>query len=293
MLRAGGRGDGPTERTIRGQADRRRAKTIAVPWPRPARGPISTLPVRIDWYRWAGPALLGSTVLILGVGLAVLVAGAVRTSDLGQDFVFYRDLGARWISAGSFYLDRQLHGPYELALMVDNLYPPTALVLFVPLAVLPAPVAVLVWWLIPLAILAYQLRRMSPGIWAWPLLALMIAWPRSGGAVIFGNTDLWVAAAVAAGTLWGWPALLLTLKPIFAPLAVVGANRGSWWIGVAGFAVVTIALLPQWLLYVEVIRDSGVGAAYSLGGVPLIIMPLVASLARKPDRGGSISVGRS
>lgn len=265
----------------RGAADGRPAEALALRWPDRAWAPTE-LRLGPTWERPIAPIVLALTVMILGLGVAILVAGIARAPHFGQDFGFYRDAGTRWLAGGSFYLDRQLHGPYELTLMVDNLYPPTALALFVPLALLPAPLAALAWWGLPVTLLAYQLRKMSPAAWAWPLLALLLAWPRSGGAVIFGNTDLWMAAAVAAATLWGWPAILVTLKPAFAPLVVVGAHRRPWWIGAALMALVSLFLLPEWIRYFDVIRDSGVTPAYSVGGMPLILLPLVAWLTRRP-----------
>ena len=29
--------------------------------------------------------------------------------------------------------------------------------------------------------------------------------------------------------VWGWPALILTLKPTLLPFALLGANRRAWW----------------------------------------------------------------
>ena len=239
--------------------------------------------------RLPGPPALGRvrldhwsvlSAVILGFGLAVFLVVLTTTQSYGQDFLFYRDIGARWLAGGPYYLDRQLHGPYDLALMMDNLYPPTALVLFVPLAVLPLPVAAIAWWVVPLSLIGYQLRRVAPARWAWPILALLVAWPRSGGAVIFGNSDLWVAASVAAGTIWGWPALMLLLKPVFAPLALLGVARRSWWALVPFVVALSVLFIPEWENYVAVIRDSGITPEYSVGGAPLIVMPLIAWLVR-------------
>ena len=42
-----------------------------------------------------------------------------------------------------------------------------------------------------------------------------------------------VAAGVAAGLLWGGPAVLIVLKPTFAPLALVGFGRR--WLAAPGW----------------------------------------------------------
>ena len=90
-----------------------------------------------------------------------------------------------------------------------------------------------------------------------------------------------MAAAVAAGLAWGWPVLAVTLKPTFAPLALLGIRRRSWWLA-AGIGVVTVALsLPLWADYIETLRHvRGLDLGYSLGSLPLILAPLVAWVTR-------------
>ena len=122
--------------------------------------------------------------------------------EFGQDHRFYVDAARRWLETGSFYLPHQMAGPYSVTLMLDVLYPPTALYLFAPFVRLPW----ILWWLIPLATIASVVVWLRPAIWSWPLLALTILWPRTLGAVIYGNMDMWVAAGLAAGIRWGWPA---------------------------------------------------------------------------------------
>ena len=46
----------------------------------------------------------------------------------------------------------QLAGPYDVTLMTDVLYPPSALLLFVPFSILP----IVLWWVVPIAITGYS-----------------------------------------------------------------------------------------------------------------------------------------
>ena len=72
-----------------------------------------------------------------------------------------------------------------------NLYPPTALYLFVPASLLPR----VLWWVVPLAIIGWSLYRLRPAWWAWPSIALACIVPLNGPSVpvalVYGNTLLW------------------------------------------------------------------------------------------------------
>jgi hypothetical protein len=93
------------------------------------------------------PMAFSVTVVALAVALVFELPILVQVIGpmLGDDARFYRDIGLRWLADGSYYLPHQLAGPYPVTLQLDNLYPPTALALFVPLRVLPGPL----WWLNP------------------------------------------------------------------------------------------------------------------------------------------------
>jgi hypothetical protein len=225
-------------------------------------------------------ALLVTAILggLLVAEIAIAYDNIARAGDLWIDYLFYRDVGARWLADGSYYLPGQLSGdPYPVALMVDVLYPPHALLLFVPFAVLP-PVA---WWIVPLAIVGLTVWRWRPAPWTWPVMILLLMWPRANAAFLYGNTDMWMAAGIAAGLAWGWPALALTLKPIFLPLAFIGVRTRAWWVAAAVLVIVSLAMIPLWIQYVTVIRTVQVGLDYSLGSVPLLLVPIVAWFGRQ------------
>jgi hypothetical protein len=233
--------------------------------------------------RWQRPVLLAVSVVLLGLlvaEMAIAYLAISRDGDLWIDYVFYRDVGRSWLEGGSYYLPRQLTGePYDVALMVDVLYPPHALFLFVPLAFLPA----ILWWLVPIAILAVAIVGWRPAMWTWPIMILLFMWPRANAAFLFGNTDMWMAAAVAAGLRWGWPAIALTLKPTLLPLAFIGARTRAWWIALVVLGLVSLAMLPLWIDYLTAMRTVSVGLDYSLGSLPLLLIPVVAWLGRRRD----------
>ena len=231
--------------------------------------------------RWAKPVCAGLALVffvIAAAEFAVALSYVLPPGDsfLGMDLSFYREIAARWLETGVFYLPHQLSGPYTATLMVDTLYPPPALLLFVPFLVLPA----ILWWLVPVAVLGAFLAWCRPGPLAWPLLALVLVSPRTQTAFLFGNTDLWMAAAVAGGFRWSWPAALLVIKPTFLPFALVGVRRREFWIAVGAVAIVSIPMAALWLDYLQAMRNVTIDADYSVGSLPLILAPVVAWLLR-------------
>ncbi len=226
--------------------------------------------------------LLAAVVAGVLVAEVIVTFGLMRASgDLWIDYAFYRQVGATWLADGTYYLPHQLTGaPYGIVPMQDVLYPPTALFLFVPLTVIPPPV----WWIVPVAVLAFTIWRWRPAPWAWLAMALLLLWPRAEAAFLYGNSDMWMAAGVAAGLRWGWPALLLVVKPIFLPLAALGANRLSWWVAAAVVVVVSLAMLPLWTQYVTAMRSLRIGLDYSLGSLPLLLVPIMGWLGRDRAR---------
>ena len=196
---------------------------------------------------------------------------------LDQDRQIYADAARRWLDGGSFYLPRQLGGPYDVQ-VGDVLYPPTAVYFFVVLSFAP-----ILWYVIPIALLLLIVRDWRPSMWAWPLMVAALAYPESLALLRSGNPSLWLVAAVAAGLRLGWPAAFVLLKPSVFPFALVGIRSRGWWLAVGLLGLLTLPLLsmiPDWLRAISDSRGYG-GLAYSFHDVPLLTLPLWAWLARR------------
>lgn len=221
-----------------------------------------------------------AVVILIAAAQSLLAWWATDPNLIGSDLRYGYLVGAqRFLETGSPYSPDQLAGPWTLGAH-SFVHPPAALPLFASFLILPLPL----WWVLPLGITGYAIARQRPAPWAWVVMALCLAWPRSVGSVLVGNTDIWAMAAVAAGTIWGWPVVLLAIKPTFAPLALVGARRRSTWIaGVAGLAFV-IVTAPLWLDWWTAIRNAHLDWTYSLWNLPLVVLPLVAWAGRSAPR---------
>lgn len=230
---------------------------------------------RIGQYR--KPIILGLALLVVVETLWLVTVANAAHLNLGDDFRIYCENGATFLASGQFYAPEQLSGPYWNVLGHSVLYPPNALFLFVPLSLLPLPLAVLVWWGVPIAVTGYVLWSLRPSPWAWVGILLLMLWPHSIGIFLFGNSDMWLLAFVAAGVRWGWPAALVVLKPTLAPLALIGVRQRSWWIAAFVLGIASLPMLPLWADYLAAmrnLRDSDL--AYSLGSLPLILVPVLA-----------------
>ena len=218
---------------------------------------------------------LGFAVAFLGLFVAqwamFLLGGGSR--DIGVDWVIYHDAAARWLAGDGFYLDHQVAGPYLVG-HGDVLYPPPFLVLLVPFTVLPAPL----WWLVPIAITAFVVVWHRPMPLAWLAIAICLWYPITGVKILHGNPGLWITAAIALGTRYWWPSVLVLLKPTLAPLAVIGIHRRAWWLGLAGLALISLLFLPMWPDFLSAIRNgqSELGPLYSLNELPLELIPIAA-----------------
>jgi hypothetical protein len=261
-----------------------------------------TVTPAVEWQRWSRPvltALAGGMLFILAWDVVFLVSNATDSmAAAGTDFYFYRDATKTWLATGQFYPAWQTTGPYVLALDHPGiLYPPVVLILLVPFAFLPTPIAVLAWWGIPLAAIVVVVASWRPSLQAVVLILACLAWGGSISLVLFGNPMLWAVAAMALGTKLGWPYALILLKPSLAPLALLGVKHRSWWIVVAAAAIVSLAFGSLWVDWVHVMMNTTgplANVAYSLHDVPLMLIPLIAYAgrpklmgARTPNRRGA------
>ena len=227
-------------------------------------------------------------VAALGILIAALVTALLLLPTIqiqfGEDYKFFMAIADRWRTGQSVYLPIQLAGPYAETSGRDMIYPPPALFLFVGMSFLPA----FLWWVIPLGIVAAVTIWYRPEPWTWIPLAIAIAYPRTQSMLIWGNTGMWIAAFVALGLVWGWPGILVLIKPTMAPLALVGvkARRASL-IALGIFAVLNIPLTPLWLDFVTAVRNAGStwpSVLYSVPDVPLTLIPVIAWLGSGRQR---------
>lgn len=229
---------------------------------------------------------LAASLLLVAALEALIIVRSAAPSALGVDFREYRDQVASFLSGGSLYYPWQLTGPYDIVAgsvgvtgnVNPSLYPPLIVPLMAPFLVLPA----VLWWAIPAAIVGYVLWRLRPSAWAWVGIGACLAWPWSLAPILYGNPVMWCAAAVAAGVLWRWPAVLVLVKPTLAPFALVGIRSRRWWVALAVLGAVSLTMLPAWVDWLHAtINARGAGLTYSLAQFPLMAVPLIAWLGRR------------
>ena len=190
-------------------------RAVAIPWPRSRSAALA----------------LAAAIFALPIVFVLLIPDPLE-QPFGVDFALYRDVAARWLAGGPYFEPHQLAGPYDIQ-AGDVLYPPVALWLFVPFAWLPAPVAWVLWWALPIGAVVFALARLRPAPPSWPLIALCVAWPTTLLKTWTGNPVIWCVAALALGTLWAWPSVFVVLKTSLSPFALFGAWRRSWWVAAA------------------------------------------------------------
>lgn len=229
-----------------------------------------------------GLSLVGAVVVAFAVVTIGSGAGYIPATDtLGTDYVAYRDSALRFLTGDGFYLPRQLAGPWTFETFREPLYPPSSLALFVPFAFLPA----VLWWIIPAGVIGYAVRVHRPHPLALAVIVVALLSRTSIYAWWVGNPGIWLAAAIAAATVWGTGPLVL-LKPSFAPLALIGIGRPGWWRSALVMGVVMLVTAPMLPDYFTVLRNAP-GVGYSvLSDIPVVAVPLVAWLGatlREPD----------
>ena len=230
-------------------------------------------------------ALLSLAIFLIPIAFVHVVPHPLE-QPLGVDFDLYRDVTRRWLDGGPYFEPYQVSGPYEIR-AGDVLYPPAALWLFVPFAI-TGLVGAVAWWIAPLGATAVAIWLLRPRPVVWPLLALCVANPTTLLKIWTGNPVMWAMAALAVATIAGrtrFAAPFVLLKPSLAPFALFGANRRSWWVGLAVLGVMSLPFGSLWADWVaSVLNSRGGGLLYSVLEVPMLLLPLVAWFGR--TRGG-------
>ncbi len=236
----------------------------------------------VDAYLRLAPTL---TVAILLVGLARLwilsQQAAATPGAIGIDFQAVTDAARRWVTTGQPFLGRQLQGPYphlgwNSSDTGEFLYPPVALPAFLLFAHLPAPV----WWAGCGALFVLGLVTIRPARWSWPILAGLVSLTNVPAVIIAGNPSLWISALALLGPVSGWTGALVLLKPTFAPLAVLGVWRRSWWVAVGLLIVASVAFGPLWVDWVHAVRDiQDPASELPISQLPILLVPAVAAFS--------------
>lgn len=224
--------------------------------------------------RWSPPLTLG-LVLLSVVELVWMLGGGTAIVTINYDRAHYMAAATRFLHSGTPYMLSEVGARFDYG-PLTFLHPPIALALMVPFLFLPA----FMWYVVPVGILAVSVLQWRPVLWAWPLIGLALAWPRTPSMLVNGNTDLWVAAFVALGCRLGWPSVLVVIKPSLFPLAFIGVRRVAWWLAAALLASASVPFGSLWIDWLAVVRNSPGGLGYSLLGLPLVLLPLVAWLGR-------------
>ena len=231
---------------------------------------LSTSPFRL-------PAIVA--LFLFAIAQAAISLGPVvgHPIPFGTDLDIYLAATHRLLAGGSFYPAEQLAHPYQLATGVI-LYPPTTIPLFVVFSVLPR----ILWWAIPIGITALIVIRWRPRVFGWAIVAVCLSYPNSIGLLVYGNPAMWATAAMALATHQRWAAAFVLLKPSLAPLAAFGIRDPRWWLVVSVPVLASLAVVPLWRDYlVSLTNLRGAGIDYSLGDVPLVVVPLVAWATRR------------
>ena len=228
-------------------------RTLAGPRPRVLLAP------QVQHRQWKMPlevpialAMVAVAAVLLAMeALAVAARWAAVGPAIAADYNVVMDGTSRWLGGGPFYLPEQLDGPYTWP-GPWMLYPPPMLLLFAPFTVLPA----VLWWAIPLGTIAWVIARHRPRPLALGVIALCLVNPTSIATIYWGNPGLWIAAAIALATVYGWPAVLVLLKPTLLPFALIGIRRRSWWLAIGALVVVSFLFLPMWFEYIVVVGNA-------------------------------------
>jgi hypothetical protein len=216
-------------------------------------------------------------VILLACGLAeawiVFSSLVTPAATIGSDLHIYQARTASWLAGDGYFLPRQLAGPY-VVLDGDALYPPTMLLLFVPFTI---GIPEVLWWAIPLGVIAGCIVRVRPAGWGWPILLAVLLYHRTWMVLVYGNPSMWALAAVAAGAVWGWPSALALAKPTFAPFAMMGVRDRRWWATMAALVAVSLPFGSMWIDYVHTLMwaRSSHGLEYPLGEAPIAFALLV------------------
>jgi hypothetical protein len=202
---------------------------------------------------------------------------AVAALISNADHHLYMEAAARIRAGGPLYPEWQLTGPYGLDSRPELYPPPTILLFVVPMSYLPD----VLWWAIPLAILIGVVAVHRPSLVGWAGILACFAPPWAWDGILAGGLFMWVAAAVALGTIWPAASIAVLMKPSLYPFAIFGVRSKWWWVGLGLAIAVSLAMLPGWVDYVRALSNlTDPSLLYSIHNVPLVLVPLIAWATR-------------
>ena len=230
--------------------------------------------------RWIDLASLGVTAVFLALLARDLVTllPNLDPAKIAIDYDLYVGATRRWLDGGGYFLPYQTLGPYEASPGVI-LYPPTFLLVMLPFLWLPW----IAYWALPIAAVLFAAWRHRPRVVAWPGIAMCLWFPGTLVILVAGNPVMLMVGALALGTIWHWPSVLVFLKPTLLPFALFGAWKRSWWVALAVLVLAGVPFLDMWLDYVQVLLNARhpLGLLYNLGQVPTMLLPIVIWAGRR------------
>jgi hypothetical protein len=224
--------------------------------------------------RWGRRVFVAvSLVAVVWVFLYLRVAmGGWLGSHVGWDLEHYVAGAQRWLTLGSPYEPRFLAGHYVFDDMAF-VHPPIALPLFAVFTILPA----VVWWAIPICVVSWLVRAWRPSYPAMTVIMTILALPLTLEKILVGNSVMWCTMFVALGLRWAWPVVLLIIKPLFLPLAIIGSRRPSTWVATAFLVGISASFGSLWVDWLTVLGNFfGQSSLYGLLDLPLVLVPIVA-----------------
>jgi hypothetical protein len=224
-------------------------------------------------------AALVATIVIISalVRDLVLLLPILDPANIAVDYHLYIDATRRWLEHGVYYYPYQSVGPYEASPGVV-LYPPTFILVMLPFLYLPW----VLYWVLPIGAVVYAVLYNRPRVVAWPGIALCLWSPGTTVTLVTGNPVLLMVGALALGTIWYWPSVLVFLKPSLLPFAFFGCWRRSWLFAFGALILVSASFLGLWVDWVRVVANARhpLGLLYNVGQVPMMLLPIFVWICR-------------
>ncbi len=104
-----------------------------------------------------------------------------------------------------------------------------------------------------------------------------------GYVIAAGNPVIWAAAFVAIGTIGSGAAVFTLVKPSLAPFALLGVRSRVWWL----VALIISSSRSSRCAVIEicaVLRNARLDLLYSIGHIPIMLIPVVAWLTSGRER---------